>query len=569
MDANGLNIFRCGVCGCQSIQSSPVAQKPLSYFKDFQTKGSPDASTPFWLTSQQRNAHHSLGEAHQRVHTVYHASDCMYYLHASAVHAPTDKAAAMVDLCDECMGVLKRCQMPKYCVAAGYDFGCPSAALPSLSLAERKLIALNIGMAHLLKLNLGQPALKGQVIAFPHEGRHIVADQIRGCKLPRLDLGGSLTVAIVGSKQERRTFLADSGGKEVVLQRFNDIFSVCIGSVYRWLRFLVECNGFYRGMEVILLDERDPSLYGLELLGDRLLSQAIEIEDQVGKHQEEVMTQNIAQQQGDPLDGTAVMVQENIAHDENIALRSLANGLNIPINNPPSSSGTTETIIVVRGTTPINEFSENDRLWLGQFPDLFPLGKGMKSTGPLPMDLVRHMLLQADLRFARCDDFVFTAFNQMQRHAAARGASVRMKAGHPAAGRLMELLNRPDFDAQLQEAIANPKGQMARQLHSHINTSLQLVGAKVPWSSQQRRLLLSSMKGYVVAFGMPSFFVTWSPCDVDSVLLLRVTGHIEPHVLPMHLPPLPDRMHNLVRNSVSAARLFIRLTECVLEHLGV
>jgi len=60
----------------------------------------------------------------------------------------TELANTRIPLCPTCDGCLwLRSTIPEFSIAAGYDFGAPWALggeLPELSLAEQKLIALNI-----------------------------------------------------------------------------------------------------------------------------------------------------------------------------------------------------------------------------------------------------------------------------------------------------------------------------------------------------------------------------------------------------------------------------------------
>ena len=123
---------------------------------------------------------------------------------------------------------------------------------------------------------------------------------------------------------------------------------------------------------------------------------------------------------------------------------------------------------------------------------------------------MKHLLLQADMRFAQSDDFVFAAFNQMQRHALLQSASFRVRAEHPTMKKLLELINSETFLNDLKRGCAEPQGPIASKLRSQLGASIRLVGFQVPWSSYQRQKLLGTMKGYLVAFGMPSFFVTWA-----------------------------------------------------------
>jgi hypothetical protein len=89
--------------------------------------------------------------------------------------------------------------------------------------------------------------------------------------------------------------------------------------------------------------------------------------------------------------------------------------------------GEDECIIVKRRDAPaVNEFTENDVLFLNAFAYLFLFGQGMRFAngnpvvGTVPTKLVRHMLMQFNGKFAHDPAFLFALCNQHQRHASIR-----------------------------------------------------------------------------------------------------------------------------------------------------
>jgi hypothetical protein len=101
-----------------------------------------------------------------------------------------------------------------------------------------------------------------------------------------------------------------------------------------------------------------------------------------------------------------------------------------------------------RGEDPLNEFEENDRLFLGAFPDLFLLGEGLHDiTSSLPKPLVRAMLHQYTAAFAQNALFLFTAFNQRQRHTVATEVSSRARTDPAGMAGIAAVINDPTFIA--------------------------------------------------------------------------------------------------------------------------
>ncbi len=176
-----------------------------------------------------------------------------------------------------------------------------------------------------------------------------------------------------------------------------------------------------------------------------------------------------------------------------------------------------------RENTPINEFDANDRLIIGGFPTLFVLGQKLPSTSSLPQSFLKHLMNQHDLQFAQNSDLLFILFNQMQWHAAARGASACVKSSNGTP--FVHLVISDGFDQELQAPVHNPQlatsKTLAQKLSSYVNTT----GGSVPWGPAERSKSLSKMLALCYHFNLPSFFITVSPADMNSPILLRLAKH--------------------------------------------
>lgn len=94
---------------------------------------------------------------------------------------------------------------PEFSIAAGYDFGAPWwLDLPPLSLAEQKLIALNLRQSHIVKLTGGgQSANTGHVITLEHDDARFAVNRRM---LPDAALHGSLQVLLCAFSIENHCF---------------------------------------------------------------------------------------------------------------------------------------------------------------------------------------------------------------------------------------------------------------------------------------------------------------------------------------------------------------------------
>jgi hypothetical protein len=229
---------------------------------------------------------------------------------------------------------------------------------------------------------------------------------------------------------------------------------------------------------------------------------------------------------------------------------------------------TVNDFVAQRERDPLNEFLENRRYFLGGFVYLFPFGKDLPADGSVPLKFVQHLLQQADKRFTQNTDLLFALFNQFQRHAAARAVAVRVRTHNAGTERFVELVHEPGFRQRLERAIANPNEADSLRLVKELSHLTSLHGAPIPWSPFARHASISQFYAMVHYFGLPSFFVTIAPADVDSVLMLRLagvrSGAVE-HEIPV---PISSKRHKiLAKNPVAAGRVYVHLVEAFFEHL--
>jgi hypothetical protein len=158
---------------------------------------------------------------------------------------------------------------------------------------------------------------------------------------------------------------------------------------------------------------------------------------------------------------------------------------------------------------PVNEFGENETLFLGAFGSLLLLGEGVPThTGSLSQSLVEHFLHQHDNRFSTTPHFLFTMFNQIQRHAAANNVSFRVKSNNHAMQAFANLMSDPDFPTQLDAAARNPDTPSAKIISRTVLDITRISGATVPWSRMERESALWRIIALSLYAGTYSFFIT-------------------------------------------------------------
>ena len=72
------------------------------------------------------------------------------------------------------------------------------------------------------------------------------------------------------------------------------------------------------------------------------------------------------------------------------------------------------------------------------------------------------------------------------------------------------------------EAVANPDGKASKQIQRMLGPHLRLTGGHIPYSPGARAKCLSELYAMVFYHGLPSFFVTISPSDMDAVLIIEL-----------------------------------------------
>ena len=138
----------------------------------------------------------------------------------------------------------------------------------------------------------------------------------------------------------------------------------------------------------------------------------------------------------------------------------------------PDPAAEVPVVHITRDADPMNEFTQNDVLFLSSYVSLFLLGLKIPSTGSLHPKFVRHLLLQHDQRFSHSHEFLLLAFNQYQRHKQISMATAKVKSGNPHFANLEETLNDPDILIKLQAAADDPIAPESLQLMNKILPSI-------------------------------------------------------------------------------------------------
>ena len=211
------------------------------------------------------------------------------------------------------------------------------------------------------------------------------------------------------------------------------------------------------------------------------------------------------------------------------------------------------------------EFGENDRLISLAFPFLFLLGNPFKTTGSIPKSLSSYFLNFHDHRFEEDSWFRFLLFNQLQRHEATRAVAAKVSADPEQSRKFVEYVNKDDFRERLQKAIENTEGKEAKEILSNLLPLIKVSGSSIPYGPTEKTSATSKLYAMVHALGPPTWFVTVSPSDMDSVLLIRHTGHGDYEGF--SIPDLNTRRKIASENPTASAKFFMTLLDSLFTNL--
>ena len=562
-----ISISACASCGIKELgveyKSIPVDQIDCLY-----TEG------------ERKKRYLEAGELQAVFHVMLEDNN-LYDLHQELVLLPTPlpyRAPLRAPLCESCYADVSKGRRPTFNVG-NIDFGRRVPEIAALTDAEELAISRSIRFQTIIKLRSNStPSCRGHVISFPDDAPEVMAQT-----LPRLDMQQYLSISFVGTKElYLRTTVGGSRNRFI---KAHPQISVNIERLYYALRLKRQLDPAYCNIEI---DESPATIQYLQNLTTDLLDpdNVIFVDSDEATELDTMVESNVARPEPEQAGITASEVVDGDDDDQETPMERM-------FVSRPVISTTTDVSTVLRATgravyghdeavsisatvavdeTPVDEFHEGDLFFLGSFPLLFLFGQGADpGTGGISTKRLRHMLLQAHNQFATNAPFIFTVFNQLQRHSASRSVSLKVKGSRWSMQQFMDIINSDDFSQRLAAAIENPTTQESKALAGAILTVARVPGAKVPWSALERKTAMYKLMAIMQYTGAFSIFGTIAPADMDSALMLRLSctpPNSETGVfadaedgIKLKLPGLVARHKILANNPVAAAQVYGRLVE--------
>ena len=480
--------------------------------------------------------------------------------------------------CPSCHDSIIAGMMPEFNVGNGRDFGVMQACC-SLTVAEEIAASAGVPFFKSMKLTAeGLNIMTGHVICFEHNGRMAVPAHCS--KLPRSDVADILSVSFIGSKEDWQAIQGSPAKRRSFFSKVPQL-TISPSKVLQFLEFKKQVDpDRYGHIEIDYSLDLHRQLLRVPdaILDAALLGQDEEIIRDDVQRSDDVAnldrgTQHAAASQADaePVELEPVFVCPEVTA-RSVSDYMLFRRLQDTLMHRPSEYSSRHIHATV-ASHPLDEIRNNDELLIGLFPQLFLLGEGLrKGCGALRQKELDHLLLQHDGRFAKAPSFLFILFNQMQRHASYTSVAVRVRAEHHLIRKFQDITNSHDFDDRLERAVANPNAADAKKLSRELLPTLRLSGASIPHSRFERESAFSRMLALMYYAGPFSLFVTIAPADMDSAIMLRLSGEVNESMhengeISFNLPSLRKRKFILAKNPYMAAMYYKSLIECLMKFL--
>jgi hypothetical protein len=538
MDPESLMLTSCGVCYTSTFDRKQVIS--VDKFSNL-LRLSPDKF--FKITESPYKDAYSLWKDYNM--------NLGYFIHPSVVNNNS------FPICDYCFDSLSQGALPKYCLANGYDLGSwQRLHLPPLTDAEKISISLFRPYGKIIKLlpvsGLGveseQTGLRGHIIYLPVDGPQVLCQQ-----LPRRDLFSSIEVMFIGSFKEYENLR----NHQSFAKWRHDTFSIRGNIVMQWLQVLKQINSLY--VNIHLQEYSTEELNDFERISEELLSSSIVATDDVTTKIENSTTSNIASfgSAGDSGLHSVLLTQDILpSSTDGNSLKAVKKML---IDTGPP-------VLIHQGAELANDLNENDKIILGTYPWLFLFGEGVPARGTEPQRWLEFILNYGDNRFSSEQTLILSLFNQRQRHEASATIASKIKAHPKKIDEFISCVNEQDFMNRLEAAIKSPTSNETKSLLRILLPSLNIAGASVPFGPIERNMSLSQLYALCQHFGLPTWFLTISPSDIDSSLVMKLSGVCNQDLELVLVKP-SERARISAMNPVAGAKYFRRLVDKVFIHL--
>ena len=480
-------LLSCAPCGLREYERDKTIYHREALDKFPQLKCSQEQT--FWFLNKKKTLRiplpvnekgdekiFDLWKIYNRYEMIFEEEYALYYVLPEFVETetiPWIKPKYFIQICDDCHKVLRNEQVPRMSIANGVDFGnykragiAPVKFMESMILAYVRIYVQLLTMKRRRSTNANAQSsqLMAHCIAFEQDTPIVAA---------KLFCLQDLVNDII------QFHFLDAEGEidEMMFRTYkSNLVQIRAHVLYQHLMIQQEMNesfGNFREKIPTLqeLREQIETLHFKECTIQSTERDIHNLDDQCEtKHISRVIddrrnTSELKEHTDEniPMDSSVVMRDNPLAIDDDSSntvvktfLQQFQQALKINVETPASQ----------RSSTPLNEFTENDKILTGAFPHIFLLGKGYnRSKGALSLKERRHLFLQYDGVAASCKELIFFTVNQMLRHENIRAVHLMIKNNDEGMmSNFFEFVKSATFKSDLQDAIDCPKSTSAKEI---------------------------------------------------------------------------------------------------------
>ena len=489
-----------------------------------------------------------------------------------------------VYLCSGCKKTLStsKPQAPENAIFTTYLGGNQPDCLKGLTLPEMLMISPVICKAYVVKLvsygdpNSCQRAIKGNSIAFMQDVTSVAK------RLPDISAATKyLKVCFIGDKTTA-----------LPLQQLRKVLVVRRRKVQEALEFLVENHIGFKEIGITIDKEalRDLPTHDIpsSILGnidcsddvDAAMSESSSYiprsESNVPTQAQEETTHVDVSNPEDSKHDTAIESEPDYSQNTHIpldrsgvidvdsTLLSMEDLNEAATDNLDRGDEPDSVFTIPSGSDPVTSY-RNPNFWTLAFPTLFCYGLGGCDESKVSMKKwVKHLLLlKDDDRFATHYSFMFVAHSILN----VRAVCLQTHLNLTRASSDPIPVTREDLQAaidQINSGVVPSDPNVAR-----IWRQIRTVGANVTGSNFQRGALSYEIKALMLKLGLPSFFITINPNDIDHPLVMHFAGKQVNLDQPFAHGWLPKQLRAklVADNPVAVARFFHTLIKIWLSSI--
>ena len=457
---------------------------------------------------------------------------------------------SLVNCCLKCLSRLKKGKLPALSIANNFQIGETPPELSDLTLPEKLLISVYRPKIFVTTFRsvagpgTSQRGLKGNTITFPQD----VVKISKTLPSETNCLSDLLKVIFVG---------AGVPCKEAMKKKF----TVRRKKVYDALEYLKTNHPLYFNVEVVhsvKLPDNDIPKEIWELMTNH---EDIENEDQ--KEHSSYIPQTIFPDSECPpqdfiMESSGVLDLGGDSVSSGSQLKSALDTLQ-------------GTMIIPHGQLPLTDYN-NPLLWVGAYSWLFPHGTGgpeIPRTVPVSLKAyVRHLLVHADRKFRLDLSFKFHVFNVMQKRDVSLHSSLLLRSprSHLVANQIGHLSH--DTLVTLLQSLEQKTSAVDSRVKVLLD-NLSSTGAQINGSPYCKKRYRREIFGLMIHFGMSAYFITVSPSNIHSPIVLFLAGEeIDlDDLLPDDLPSSHRRAQIAAEDPVSVARFFNIVIDAFTKYL--